>query len=323
MPQATQDNPLDLAALSEMELFALARTLESQLDMSPKIGDENRPSQTKLRFGQSSHLGFASNQVNDISLKDGKVNIDIRGFGMFGPNGALPIHISEQIYEKKHHQKNTTFNDFVNIFHHRLTSMFYKAWREAQDVPSLDDKDSWQFSRFIASLAGMADHKDYNPDVPVYARMYYARYLQNKSNPVDNLRSIIKGYFNVNVEIQENIGQWIDASEFSTHLSRNKKNRLGNGLMLGSQFFDATQKFRIVIGPISSEKYLQFLKGGRLAKQLIMWVEQFVHYEYQWDVELIVDKNKISQQPLGRGIALGYTSWLGQPQQHPRVVVEY
>lgn len=313
----------DMPSLSQMELFALIRLLEHLMALTPKVGDETRLSQSKLRFGQSASLAFQSQQVNQLTQKHSYLKIDIKGFGVFGSNGALPLHLTEIVYEKAAHQKNRVFNDFVDLFHNRLIALFYKAWRNAQDVPSLDGSDRWQFSRYIASFLGMADQQYSTPPVPVYHQFYFASLLLNQHAPMANLQEILRSYFDMPIRIQENIGQWVDASQFSTTLAHHQPQRLGDGLLIGDTVFDATQKFRIIIGAVTPTQYLGFLKGGKLAQSLTAWVEQYVKYQYQWDVQVVINRNTIVEQPLGKTLPLGQTSWIGKPRHNPIVLLNY
>jgi len=309
--------------LGKMQLFALLRSLETLCNLKSEIGNEKRFADSPLRFGQSAFLAFQDKQINALTLKERYLKVDIKGFGVFGPNGALPLHISEQIYEKKLHQKDQTFNDFVDIFQNRLIALFYKSWRNAQDVVSLDGEDSWRFSRFIASMVGVADQQELMADISAYSKFYFSNLLLNVNRPKENLELILSYYFNIPVKVIENIGQWIDASAFSTPLSNPKKLTLGDGVMIGDKIFDATQKIRIEIGPISPQKYVSFLSGEPAANKLIAWVDHYLKHQFEWDAEFIIDKDQIAQQSLGSGVALGFTSWNGQPKINPRVIIQY
>lgn len=327
MSELKQFSEIELLNQSEltgnMQLFALIRSLESLCDFPNKVGDEKRFGENQIRFTQTAFLNFPDRQINALELKKDHLKVDIKGFGLFGPNGALPTHITEQIYERRLHQNDKTFNDFVDIFHNRLIALFYKAWRDAQDVVSLEGKDTWHFSRFIASILGIDNKKDYLAEIHHYAQFYYSNLLLNQNMPLANLKAILTGYFNVPVEILENVGQWIDAKEFSTELSRTNMRPLGQGLLIGDKIFDATQKIRLKIGPIHPKEYLNFLRGQKAAKKLVAWIEQYTRHQLQWDVEFIVDKQFISQQKLGDGLTLGFTSWIGQPLQNPNVIIPY
>lgn len=309
--------------LGQMELFALLRSLENLCDFPAKIGDEKRFGDNKLRLSQTAFLNFPDQQINSILAKDGVLKVDIKGFGLFGPNGALPLHLTEQIYERKIHQKDQTFNDFVDIFHNRLIALFYKAWRDAQDVVTLEGEDAWHFSRFIASILGVEKENHTKQHVHHYSQFYYSNLMLSQNMPVEDLKVILSHYFEVAVDILENVGQWVDASEFSTLLGDPNPLALGQGLLIGDKIFDATQKIRFLIGPIKPAQYLGFLRGEQAAQQLEEWIERYTQHQLLWDVEFIIDKQFITQQTLGHGLALGFTSWIGQPESNPRVIIQY
>jgi type VI secretion system protein ImpH len=73
---------------------------------------------------------------------------------MLGPNGPLPIHFTEITRERSDHRHDHTLDDFLNIFHHRAFTQFYRAWFSAQSVVSLDRPEEERFSFYVASLSG-------------------------------------------------------------------------------------------------------------------------------------------------------------------------
>ena len=56
----------------------------------------------------------------------------MRLFGLFGPNGPLPIHLTEYARERLQHGGDATLCRFLDVFHHRFLALFYKAWAQAQ-----------------------------------------------------------------------------------------------------------------------------------------------------------------------------------------------
>ena len=52
--------------------------------------------------------------------------------GLFGPQGALPLHLTAYALERRDRANDRTFVDFCDIFHHRLLCMFYWAWADAR-----------------------------------------------------------------------------------------------------------------------------------------------------------------------------------------------
>ena len=58
--------------------------------------------------------------------------------GLFGPNAPLPLHITDYARDREANAKDETLTAFLNVFHHRLISLFYRAWAVNQKAADLD-----------------------------------------------------------------------------------------------------------------------------------------------------------------------------------------
>ncbi len=81
--------------------------------------------------------------------------VSILSFGLFGPNGPLPVHLTEYARERIYHHQDTSLRAFADLFHHRLALLFYRAWADAQPTVSLDRADNRRFEDYLSSLIGM------------------------------------------------------------------------------------------------------------------------------------------------------------------------
>ncbi len=87
------------------------------------------------------------------------------------------------------------------------------------------------------------------------------------------------------------------------------------GAMLGEMVPDRQHKFRLVIGPLNLQQYLNFTPNGRDFPVLIEWVRSFVGYEFVWEVELQVIPDAAPPAVLGSSERLGWSTWLGEPDR--------
>jgi len=109
----------------EHDLFMLLRRLDAQ-DDHPLLGRAPRPLDEPLRLGQEPSMAFAPSNVSGVEADgDGPPRISIYGFGLFGPNGPLPLHLTEYARERKRHHADNTISAFADLFHHRLILLFY------------------------------------------------------------------------------------------------------------------------------------------------------------------------------------------------------
>lgn len=63
---------------------------------------------------------------------EGPARLEQFFFGLGGPNGPLPLHLTEYMRERQRNHADPTSKRFLDVFHHRLLSLFYRAWAEAR-----------------------------------------------------------------------------------------------------------------------------------------------------------------------------------------------
>src|SRR5262245_29181147 len=82
-------------------LFAALRMIEQSHPDQPRLGESRKASDDVVRLGQAPHLSFAPSDVAAAtSDAEGRLSLEQHGFGVFGPNGALPLHLTELAYER-------------------------------------------------------------------------------------------------------------------------------------------------------------------------------------------------------------------------------
>jgi type VI secretion system protein ImpH len=237
--------------------------------------------------------------------------LSIYSFGLFGPNGPLPLHMTEHVRERMYHYGDGTLAAFADVFHHRLILLFYRAWADAQSTVSLDRRDD-RFSRYVASLLHMGQPSMRGRDkVFDHAKYYMASHLVRQTRNPEGLQHILQHYFGVPVRIREFVPQWIRL-EPAQRLGLGGFQGLGRETVLGVAVRDAQHKFRIEIGPLARDQYDSFLPGSRSAQKLVQWVRHYTGIEFAWDVRLVLARDQVGGIALGRRQPVGLGSWLGR-----------
>src|SRR5690242_18225000 len=101
-------SPDDLTALTMLRtqphgfsLFAALRVLEQACADRPRLGEARKAADDIVRLGQAPHLSFAPSDLAAVGTNDdGRIFLEQHGFGLLGPNGALPLHLTELAYER-------------------------------------------------------------------------------------------------------------------------------------------------------------------------------------------------------------------------------
>jgi type VI secretion system protein ImpH len=297
-------------------LFAALRLLEQLDPARPRLGEARRPADESVCFEQPPHLTFAPSDVATVEAGPrGRLRLAQYGFGMFGPNGALPFHLTEFVFERRRHHEDAAVSDFINLFQQRLTALFYRAWADSDPVACHSRPDDDDFAAFLGALIGLFDESARNRDsTPDYAKLCRVGQVGSGSKSADGLEAILSDYFRQKIEVREFVGSWLRIpEELHTRLGATDDSAvLGRSATLGAQSWQRQGKFEVVIGPMPFEAFLRFLPGSRALRALADLIRFYTTGEWTWQVRLLVEKGDAPSIALGQVGRLGWTSWLGR-----------
>jgi len=296
--------------------YSTLRRLDSMQKDKPRIGASLHVKDDPVRFSQAPSLSFATSTLQKFTLStEGRPpRLYENFFGMFGPNGALPLHLTEYAFDREKNEDDFSFTRFVDIFHHRMISLFYRAWASAQPTVNLDRPESDRFALYVGSLLGIGQDSMRNRDaMPDFAKLSFSGQMMSQARDADGLLGLLSGFFQLPVEIEEFVGDWVDLPEsVCCRLGANKEiSTLGVSITSGTRIWDCQHKFRIIFGPVGIEDYRRMLPNGKSAKRLIALVRNYIGIEMNWELKLILKKEDVPSARLGGDDQLGWTSWSG------------
>lgn len=305
---------------------ALLRRLAASHSDTPAVGRAQRPQQEPYRLGQSASLSFAPREIDRVEVDEHqRVHIHLLGLGMLGPNGSLPLHVSELVQARVQTRRDHTLNNFLNLFHHRAFSHIYRAWAQSQSAAGLDRAEAETFTPYVARLAGDEPHElqdaRRHPWSP-HARWASAAHRVRTARNPEGLVHTLQHYFGVRVQLHEYQLHWMPLEpQDQTHLGRPLPSSvMGEGAIAGETVPDRQSKFRLVIGPLGLNAYLRLTPAGTPQGSdlpaLIELVRAFVGYEYVWDVQLLVARQQAQTAQLGGPQQLGWSTWLAPSETH-------
>lgn len=306
------------AAPYRYDFFQAMRLIEAAHPHKPRLGTARKPSDEPLRLGQAPELSFAPSSLASFKYSgDGSTSrMEVRFFGLFGPNGPLPLHLTEHARERIIHHGDYTFSRFADLFHHRLLLLFYRSWAQAQPTVSLDRPDKDRFGDYVGSLIGMGDAAWQKRDAaPDHIKLYFAGQLSRQVRNAEGLESLLSGYLRQAVRIESFVGHWMalpDSERTRMERGGSLSSQLGSGAVLGAKVWDRQHKFRIHIGPLSLEQYEAFLPDGAAMSGVTALVRQYFNMELDWDVRLHLKESSSPAAQPGVYGRLGWTTWIGK-----------
>lgn len=302
------------------DFFQAMRLIECYYEDSPRLGRSKQvEDEAPVRFGQAVSLDFPPSALAawEKAGKELPDRLQVLFFGLFGPNGPLPLHLTEYALERMG-KRDMAFTRFADMFHHRLLCLFYRAWAEAQPVVHYDrhaqGQEEDRFSRHLGSLFGLGmDSLRGRDAMPDLAKLLFAGHLSCQTRHAEGLSIIIAEFFGIPARIEEFVGEWMDiAPHEQTRLGANEQaGQLGLSTVLGARVFGCQHKIRIVLGPLDIDCYRAMLPGQAGLRELTAIVRNYVGDELAWEVNLVLRQPDIPPLRLDGSTQLGWTSWLG------------
>jgi type VI secretion system protein ImpH len=300
-------------------LYTAMRALEAMHADRPRFGKSLRLRDDPVRFGQEPTLAFAPSTLASFRRAGARpARLNQYFLGVFGPNGPLPLHLTEYARERERNFHDAAFRRFADVFHHRMLQLFYRAWADSQPVTHADRAGEDRFALYVGALEGLGlDALRGRDALPDEARFHWAGLFAMPTRPAEGLERVLAGYFRAPVSIEQCTGHWI-------HLPEDMKSRLGvaecglgTTATLGERVWDCAGKFRVVFGPVGYATFERFLPGRESLERLVAIVRTWTSDELSWDVQVILKQAEVPGTKLDARSGLGWNTWLlGGRAQH-------
>jgi type VI secretion system protein ImpH len=282
------------------------------------LGEGARPVDEPIRLVQQPSLAFASSTL--ASFRQGQGGEPHRlgqyFFGLFGPHGPLPVHLTEYAKDREINENDPTFRRFADIFHHRMLLLFYRAWANSNPTAGWDRPAS-RFNSYVGSVFGTGERELWGRDaVPDSAKFHVAGLLGMKTRPAVALAAILDVFMQLHFRVREFVGGWmaLPPGDWSSLGSRIGASTLGGDVVLGSHVWTCQNRFRLLCGPLPFADFKRLLPRADSLKKLRDLVRNYLGDEFDWDLNLVLFADEVPEVRLGQSGDLGWTTWLGKRQ---------
>jgi type VI secretion system protein ImpH len=301
-------------AKTEFDFFHVLRRLENRHRDKPRIGRALRLAQDMVRLGQAASLAFPSSAIASVDTSAELPRVGVHCFGMLGPNGALPLHFTEYVWQRAKHFGDHGLGSFLDLFHHRMLSFFYRAWADANPAVQGDRPDQDRFAVRVSALFGLGSPSLRDRDaLPDSIKRYYAGQLADQARHPEGLLAMITDHFGMPAHLEEFVGEWIDIPEDCLWKMGDRRAQAGGMLglntTLGSRVWLRQGRFQVVLGPLTRHQFTRVAPGGALLPALVALVRTYVGDSLRWDLRLELKQDAVPPLQLGSAI-LGQTAWL-------------
>jgi len=318
--------PINLAPLLSMlrrdptsfEFFQAVRILERLRPDRNEPGRFMDPSSEVVRFTVPASLGFPPSEIHALEVPDQEqATMSVNFMGLTGPLGVLPYEYTLLVADRER-ARDHGLSNFLDIFNHRLISLFYRAWKKNHVTVCYDDPDVDRLSEHLLDLSGQGVTAAHHGVTPLQRTLlFYVGLLAPQARGAVALERLLEDVFGVSVQVEQFIGAWYplepenqcpvgEEEEYST--------QLGIGVVAGDEVWDQQSRVRIRLGPLSKDEYAEFLPTGS-AHALLRWlVRYFSRDAFEFEVQLVLDRDAVRGLTLGAkdpaGQPLGWSTWI-------------
>ena len=306
------------------DFFHALRVLEAHHAHLPRLGTARRPADEPVRLAQKASMAFAPSSLHAVvpQVQGGVTRLEVRFFGLFGPNGPLPLHLTTYALERSLHKGDHTFQAFADLFHHRLLLLFYRAWAQAQPTVSFDRPQEDRYADYVGSLMGSGGPDWRGRDAaPDHAKLFFAGILARQVRNADGLQALVAAFLRVPARVESFVGRWMrlqpqERSRIGRLGARRRTSsaQLGVSAVLGSAVFDRQHHFTVHVGPLTAAAFESLLPSGTALPPLQALVDHYVGLELGWSLRLELRHDARPDSRLNRQSRLGWNTWLGAPR---------
>ena len=298
--------------------FQAVRLLERLLPDRKRVGEFDDPAGEVVRFAVNPALSFPPSEINELIMDpDDQPAMLVNFMGLTGPQGVLPHQYSMLVADRLR-QRDNALADFLDIFHHRIISLFYQAWRTHRVTIAREDGDRDRLAQHLGDVIGLGLETCHNRlPFPDEALVYRSGLLAALPRGAVALQQLLEDFFGVRAEIHQFVGGWF-ALETSDRCvigeDDDDSNILGLGAVAGDEIWDQQSRVRVRLGPLNREKYDSFLPGGQGHVALNSLLQLFSHSQFDFEVQLVLAAEDVTGLRLGGPDGgkqrLGWSSWI-------------
>ncbi len=311
--------------LLERAALRLARRQQTFAHVPVAMGAP--PNRESIRFRANASLAFRGTDIDQIDVADTisqdaeeapkqqwQVRVNI--FGLFGSNGILPFHMSELVI-KRLRQKDLALAEFLDVLNHRSTSLYYQAWHKYRLPVAFERARSETrtqrdlFSEVLASLVGLgASTLENRLPLPDDVLLGYGGQLGRGTPSAPTLARILQHYFELPISVEQFIPQWQTLPEDmrsrlpGREQPQGQNNLLGMNVILGRQCWDVQSKFRIRVAELDYPQFVAISPNSPKMQALKAFARFMVGNEFDFDIEISIDQNKIPRIGLGQELKI-------------------
>jgi type VI secretion system protein ImpH len=240
-----------------------------------------------------------------------------------GASSPLATVFSEDLL-RADTQEQAALKGFYDLLHHRIASLFYRAWKKYRFQAGFHSDGSDAFSRRMLAfvgvdLAGALPARGLSP----FELLSLAPLVSMRARSARTLEIVLERLLDVpSVTVTQFVMRRVTVRDDERCLLGKQNNVLGETFAVGRTVPDCSGRFRVTVGPVAYETFEALMPGGRLHARVRDVIFQFSPSHLEPELELLLDSEQAPRFQLGseRGGRLGVTTHLRSVEQRQKAM---
>ncbi|TWA70025.1 type VI secretion system protein ImpH [Azospirillum brasilense] len=279
------------------------------------MGGDRPRGEDAVRFRSLDTLVYPAAEVPRVDWHENGADMAVSVLGLTGPLGVLPQHYTAFVHECRR-SHNPALADFLDVFHHRILSLFaraagkYHLGLSVERAATAEEPDPiTAVLQALVGVQGMAP-----PLAPTL--VHYAGHLSQRRASAAALEAMLSGDLGLPVRIEQFQGAWLALPEAEQSRLGGAFCTLGVDAMAGERAWDVQSRFRVVIGSVSYADFDALLPGGARLERVAALTRFQAGEALEFDVQLILKREEVPECRLVAPGAsafqprLGWNTWL-------------
>jgi len=321
-------------AVRWLEREFLARSYRDARWRRFPVGHDFPPEKEIVRFRTQAALSFPTTAIASLHQQKNTgtdeatappLEMVVSFMGLIGPNGVLPYHYT-QIMLQRLREKDQSLRDWLDLFHHRLLSLFFRAWEKYRLAftyerrfldPGANPVCAPEQGLYCLVGLGTPGLRD-RFRIPDEVYLYFAGHYAHQPRNAPSLEALLQEYFQLPIRVEQLQGQWLNLEPDDLALLPSRKhpkgvnNQLGRTLVIGERVWDRQSKFRLRVGPLNYAQFCTMTPDGVQLRAMSQMVRQYVGAEFDFDIQPVLRPDAVPQCQLTKEETprLGWNSWV-------------
>jgi type VI secretion system protein ImpH len=300
----------------EFSFYRAVHLLEWLHPGKTRLGEAQVCRQEPVRFSVKAGFVFPPSDISGMEPGEdgGPTTMEVAFLGLIGPSGVLPGWYNELVADRIR-QKDHSLSAFLDLFHHRLISLFYLAWKkhrfpENYRLGARDPLSRQMLSLLGLGTPGLSDRMGLQPE----SLIFYGGLLSGSVPSAAAIEATVEYFSEAAVQVDQFIDRIIPlAPEDRTRIGAANA-RLGVDAACGSMTWESQTKFRARIGPVGYGHFVRLMPSGDLLRSIFAIIRFMVGIEYEFEVGVVLKRDEVPPCVLGRtdpqAPRLGWSTWV-------------